>query len=123
MDTEVRSVLKQVRAERTRQALIAAAATEFDRHGYAGTPLSAVHRACGMTMGAFTFHFRSKADLATTVCQEAEDITREALAQLAPIVEFTLVVARLLKEKATCPARPGASRTVPVAHRLAGRPE
>lgn len=98
-------MVKQVRAERTRQALVAAAALEFDRHGYAGTSLSAVHRACGMTMGALTFHFRAKADLATAVCEEAEAITRGSLARLAPVgallpvVEFTLAVARLLEEE------------------------
>lgn len=35
MNTEVRPMVKQLRAERTRQALIEAAAIEFDRHGYA----------------------------------------------------------------------------------------
>ncbi|GLP66139.1 hypothetical protein TUSST3_27590 [Streptomyces sp. TUS-ST3] len=121
MNTEVRPMVKQVRAERTRQALIAAAAIEFDRHGYAGTSLSAVHRACGMTMGALTFHFRAKADLASAVCQEAETITRGALTRLAPVgallpvVEFTLVVARLLDEEVTvrAAARLTQERAVP----------
>ncbi|MGW3986071.1 TetR family transcriptional regulator [Streptomyces sp. NPDC004830] len=107
MDTEVKPMVKQVRAERTRQALIAAAAEEFDRQGYAGTSLSAVHRACGVTMGALTFHFHAKADLATAVCREAEDLTRRALAcltpaeSLPPVAEFTFVVARLLEEEVT----------------------
>ncbi|MCX4582296.1 TetR family transcriptional regulator [Streptomyces sp. NBC_01481] len=106
-DTEVKPMVKQVRAERTRQALIAAAAIEFDRQGYAGTSLSAVHRACGVTMGALTFHFPAKADLATAVCHEAEDATRHALARLTPagtllpVAEFTFVVARLLDEEVT----------------------
>ncbi|MFJ9153704.1 TetR family transcriptional regulator [Streptomyces sp. NPDC102270] len=121
MNTEVRPMVKQVRAERTRQALIAAAAIEFDRHGYAGTSLSAVHRACGMTMGALTFHFRAKADLASAVCQEAEAITRGALTRLTPrrallpVVEFTLVVARLLDEEVTvrAAARLTQERAVP----------
>ncbi|MFC9505296.1 TetR family transcriptional regulator [Streptomyces sp. NPDC057002] len=94
-----------MRAERTRQALIAAAAVEFDRQGYAGTSLSAVHRACGATMGALTFHFPAKADLATAVCREAEALTGEALARLEPagplppVAEFTLEVARLLEQE------------------------
>jgi AcrR family transcriptional regulator len=106
-DTEVKPMVKQVRAERTRQALIAAAAIEFDRQGYAGTSLSAVHRACGVTMGALTFHFPAKADLATAVCHEAEDVTRRALARLAPasalppVAEVTFAVARLLDEEVT----------------------
>ncbi|WP_103528244.1 MULTISPECIES: TetR/AcrR family transcriptional regulator [Streptomyces] len=95
---------KQVRAERTRQALIAAAAEEFDRRGYAGTSLSAVHRGCGVTMGALTFHFPTKADLAAAVAEEAETATREALAgvppdsTLPPLAAFTLAVVRLLEE-------------------------
>ncbi|MFD5869625.1 TetR family transcriptional regulator [Streptomyces sp. NPDC060322] len=100
-------MVKQVRAERTRQALIAAAAVEFDRRGYAGTSLSAVHRACGMTMGALSFHFPTKAELARAVLQEAEDITRGALARFAParpvppVAEFTLALATLLDEEAS----------------------
>ncbi|MGW1619055.1 TetR family transcriptional regulator [Streptomyces sp. NPDC002172] len=106
-DTEVKPMVKQVRAERTRQALVAAAAVEFDRQGYAGTSLSAVHRACGVTMGALTFHFSAKAELATAVCHEAEDVTRRALARpapdgaLQPVAEFTFAVVRLLDEEVT----------------------
>ncbi|MEV6259569.1 TetR/AcrR family transcriptional regulator [Streptomyces sp. NPDC051784] len=98
-------MVKQVRAERTRQALIAAAAAEFDRQGYAGTSLSAVHRACGMTMGALSFHFPTKAELARAVVQEAEGITREALTLITPacpvhpVAAFTLALARLLDEE------------------------
>ncbi|MBW8800470.1 MAG: TetR family transcriptional regulator [Streptomyces sp.] len=100
-------MVKQVRAERTRQALVAAAAVEFDRQGYAGTSLSAVHRACGVTMGALTFHFSAKAELAGAVCHEAADVTRQALARLAPdgallpVAEFTFAVVRLLDEEVT----------------------
>lgn len=98
---------KQRRAHRTRRALIAAAAQEFDRHGYAGTSLSAVHRACGMTMGALTFHFPTKRDLAVAVCSEAEALTRQALTDLRPpptvpaVVDLTLTVTRLLAEEVT----------------------
>ncbi|QWB28225.1 TetR/AcrR family transcriptional regulator [Streptomyces koelreuteriae] len=114
-------MVKQVRAERTRQALIAAAAVEFDRQGYAGTSLSAVHRACGATMGALTFHFPAKADLATAVCREAEALTGEALAKLVPagplppVAEFTLEVARLLEREVTvrAAARLARERAVP----------
>ncbi|MGI5428194.1 TetR family transcriptional regulator [Streptomyces sp. CA-179760] len=110
-----------MRAERTRQALIAAAAVEFDRQGYAGTSLSAVHRACGATMGALTFHFPAKADLATAVCCEAEALTGEALARLVPagplppVAEFTLEVARLLEQEVTvrAAARLTRERAVP----------
>ncbi|MCZ7458940.1 TetR family transcriptional regulator [Streptomyces sp. WMMC940] len=132
-------MVKQVRAERTRQALIDAAAVEFDRQGYAGTSLSAVHRACGVTMGALTFHFPTKADLVGGVCRQAEGLTRETLARLAPdrpplpdcrslpgepvrpdgglppVAEFTLAVARLLDEEVTVRAAARLSREHAVA--------
>lgn len=100
-------MVKQTRAQRTRQALIAAAAIEFDRHGYSGTSLSAVHGACGVTMGALTFHFPAKADLASAVCREAEAVTRAALPGPEPaptvrsVAELTLVVADLLECEVT----------------------
>lgn len=97
-------MVRQTRAEHTRHALITAAATEFDQHGYAGTSLAAVTKAAGVTMGALTFHFRTKADLAVAVCAEGETVTRAALdrmiAELAPdlrsVVELCLEITRLL---------------------------
>lgn len=97
-------MVKQARAERTRRALIDSAAAEFGRHGYAGTSLAAVHRACGMTMGALTFHFPTKADLAAAVARSAEVMTHRALARppvdhrLPPLAAVTLAITRLLEE-------------------------
>ncbi|WP_329488591.1 TetR family transcriptional regulator [Kitasatospora sp. NBC_01246] len=71
--------MKQERAQHTRRALLRAAAGEFDQHGYAGTSLSRVSRAAGVTMGALTFHFPTKASLADAVRADAVELTRAAL--------------------------------------------
>ncbi|WP_304940963.1 helix-turn-helix domain-containing protein [Streptacidiphilus sp. PB12-B1b] len=60
-------MVRQERAEQTREALLGAAAAEFDRNGYHGTSLSRVCKSAGVTMGALTFHFPAKADLADAV--------------------------------------------------------
>ncbi|WEB45486.1 TetR family transcriptional regulator [Streptomyces yunnanensis] len=71
--------MRQERAARTRAALVRAAATEFVRHGYAGTSLKQVCEAAGGTMGALTFHFPAKRALADEVCGQAAVLTEAAL--------------------------------------------
>ncbi|MER5205562.1 TetR family transcriptional regulator [Streptomyces sp. NPDC002825] len=98
---------RQLRAVRTRQALVNAAATEFDRSGYAGAALNRVCRAAGITMGALTFHFSTKDELAAAVQAKGQTVTRAALAALpsgpAPAlhraIDVTLELARLLEEE------------------------
>ncbi|MFC5665090.1 TetR family transcriptional regulator [Kitasatospora misakiensis] len=75
--------MRQERARQTRQALLQAAATEFDRHGYAGTSLARVSQTAGVTMGALTFHFPSKAALADAVRTQAAALTRAAVPETA----------------------------------------
>ncbi|MFG3281518.1 TetR family transcriptional regulator [Streptomyces sp. NPDC048111] len=90
---------------RTRQALVDAAAAEFDRSGYDGTSLNRVCRAAGITMGALTFHFAAKDELADAVQSQGQLITRQALDGLpegeAPAlhraIDLTLELARLLE--------------------------
>jgi AcrR family transcriptional regulator len=72
-------VVKQERAQQTRLALLRAAAAEFDRYGYAGTSLSRITRAAGVTMGALTFHFPTKSALADAVRARAAATTRAAV--------------------------------------------
>lgn len=60
---------QQRRAQATRRAIVIAAAEEFDRVGYEGTPLSAILRRSGVTKGAFYFHFASKEALAVALVQ------------------------------------------------------
>lgn len=58
---------QQRRAQATRHAIIVAAAEEFVRRGYAGTPLSAILRRGRVTKGAFYFHFTSKEAVASII--------------------------------------------------------
>ncbi|MET9363219.1 TetR family transcriptional regulator [Streptomyces sp. NPDC006632] len=69
----------QERAARTRQALIRAAAQEFDHSGYTAASLSGISRTAGTTVGAVTFHFSSKAELAEAVHAQGVAATRRAV--------------------------------------------
>jgi AcrR family transcriptional regulator len=55
---------REKQPERTRRALVEAAAEEFARHGYAGTGLGAIVARCGLTKGALFHHFPDKQALA-----------------------------------------------------------
>ncbi|MGW5638963.1 ScbR family autoregulator-binding transcription factor [Streptomyces sp. NPDC003832] len=61
---------QQDRAIRTRQAILEAAGEVFAECGYSATRISDVYQRCGVTKGAFYFHFTSKAELAQAVLDE-----------------------------------------------------
>ncbi|MEU0688407.1 TetR family transcriptional regulator [Streptomyces uncialis] len=98
--------MKQERAARTRKALVEAAALEFDRHGYEGTSLARVSRTARISLGALTFHFASKAELADTVLTQgfraargtAEQVLTREESALRSVVDLTLALTRLLEE-------------------------
>jgi AcrR family transcriptional regulator len=71
------------RGAETRRRIVAAAATAFAEHGYAGTSLNDVIRATGITKGGFYFHFASKAELALEVVQTKREESRQAAIALA----------------------------------------
>ncbi|WP_411083004.1 TetR family transcriptional regulator [Streptomyces sp. cmx-18-6] len=114
-------MVRQERAVRTRRALLEAAAAEFDRHGYDGTSLSRVCRTAGITIGALTFHFASKAELADAVQSQGQSITRTALENLpdhpAPAlhqaIDLMLELARLLEAVPTVRSAARLSRERP----------
>uniref|UniRef100_A0AAU2V629 TetR/AcrR family transcriptional regulator n=1 Tax=Streptomyces sp. NBC_00003 TaxID=2903608 RepID=A0AAU2V629_9ACTN len=58
---------QQDRAQRTRTALVEAAAEMFDRHGFALASLSAISAHAGVSKGALHFHFANKDALARAV--------------------------------------------------------
>lgn len=99
---------QQERAERTRRALIEAAAAEIDRNGYDRTSLVRICQLARISMGALTFHFPSKGELADEISQLGGEATRAAvgrvsvseLPELHVVVELTLALARLLEEDA-----------------------
>ncbi|WP_407836846.1 TetR family transcriptional regulator [Streptomyces sp. DSM 116496] len=98
---------RQDRAELTRRALIAAASAEFDKHGYAGTSLSRVSRAAGVSMGALTFHFAAKDELAAVVQAwgraktnaALRDLHKERVPPLQAAIDLTHTLAKLLEEE------------------------
>jgi AcrR family transcriptional regulator len=57
-------VSRQEQSEKTRSAIIDAAAAAFDEHGYQGAGLSLILEQAGVTRGALYFHFSSKEELA-----------------------------------------------------------
>ncbi|MER5794345.1 ScbR family autoregulator-binding transcription factor [Streptomyces sp. NPDC001980] len=71
-------MVKQLRAARTRQALVLAAAEIFATDGYALSSLPAISRRAGVSAGALHFHFPSKEALAI----EVESAARRAVEQL-----------------------------------------
>ncbi len=102
-------MVKQERALRTRQALMKAAAEEFDRHGYDATSLSRISTVAGVSIGAMTFHFSTKADLADAVQQEGRAVTLAALEPLTAgplsplrlVIDLTLELARLMEQESS----------------------
>ncbi|HEV2780666.1 MAG TPA: ScbR family autoregulator-binding transcription factor [Actinophytocola sp.] len=61
---------RQDRAERTRNAILDAAAEVFDERGFNGASLSDILTRAGVTKGALYFHFTSKEELARAIIDE-----------------------------------------------------
>ena len=74
MATSPLSIAKAVKAEATRQSLIAAARELFGEQGYAATSVDEIARQAGVTKGALYHHFRDKDDLFRAV---VEDVKRD----------------------------------------------
>jgi AcrR family transcriptional regulator len=68
------------RADRSRRAILDAAAPVFTEQGYAGASLNAIIRASGLTKGGFYFHFASKLDLALALIDDANERWRRRVA-------------------------------------------
>ncbi|NED93286.1 TetR/AcrR family transcriptional regulator [Streptomyces sp. SID11233] len=63
---------KQDRAIRTRQTILSAAATVFEKHGYQAATIAEILSEAQVTKGALYFHFQSKEELAQGVLSEQE---------------------------------------------------
>lgn len=98
----------QVRAARTRQALILAAAELIDDRGMKGTGLLDISRAAGVSKGALYFHFASKDELVAAVRQDARQsvlaLAGECLdgrcSTLAGAARFTVALSRQMRSDA-----------------------
>ncbi|MGW4033980.1 ScbR family autoregulator-binding transcription factor [Streptomyces sp. NPDC004838] len=65
-------MVKQDRAIRTRQSILAAAAKVFEERGYQASTITEILAAAGVTKGALYFHFQSKEHLAQGVLAEQD---------------------------------------------------
>ena len=100
-------MVKQSRSENTRSHLVRSAAELFDRNGFAGTTLTDVSRAAGVTKGAFYFHFSSKDELDGAIQAEACALLRAAVYRVAAsrlpalqsVVDLTHVLAGWLQDE------------------------
>lgn len=99
-------MVMQERAVRTREALVRAAAVEIDSKGYAGATLSGICKSAQVSMGALTFHFANKGELADAVVERGCEVARELIDRVAvdrecalrSVGALTLGLARLLEE-------------------------
>jgi TetR/AcrR family transcriptional regulator, transcriptional repressor for nem operon len=80
----------------TRQRIVAAAQTEFRRHGIEGCGLTGLMAAAGLTQGGFYKHFASKAQLVAESTTAAVDTQVEQMQSLpaepGPAGEFKAMV-------------------------------
>ncbi|MFD3544805.1 TetR family transcriptional regulator [Streptomyces sp. NPDC058655] len=114
-------MLMQERAARTRRSLVRAAAREFDRNGYAGSSLARITRSAGISMGALTFHFPNKEDLAAAVREQGHaatvavvgDVATRREAPVQSVVSLTLALAELLESDVAVRAAARLSREQP----------
>ncbi|MFF7448021.1 MULTISPECIES: ScbR family autoregulator-binding transcription factor [unclassified Streptomyces] len=97
---------RQLRAEQTRAAIIAAAAELFDRRGYESTSLSDIVDHAQVTKGALYFHFAAKQDLAHAIVELqcanmrrlTEEMDRRGCTALEALIRCTFGMARLSLE-------------------------
>ncbi|MFF0816087.1 ScbR family autoregulator-binding transcription factor [Rhodococcus sp. NPDC003318] len=85
-------MVRQERAEATRNAVLAAAADVFERDGYAAANLSDIIDKSGVTKGSLYFHFASKEDLARGVIDEGVRRMQVACAPLTDLRDPALEV-------------------------------
>ncbi|GAA2427700.1 ScbR family autoregulator-binding transcription factor [Streptomyces macrosporus] len=87
----------QERAERTRNALLTAAAAVFDRLGYERATLAEVSETAAVSRGALSFHFSNKSELADSVqslaCASSRDrmeaLKRRDVPALQTLIDMT----------------------------------
>ncbi|MFE4590892.1 ScbR family autoregulator-binding transcription factor [Streptomyces laurentii] len=82
---------RQMRAVRTRDALVESAAALFDRDGFDVASLAAVSARAGVSSGALNFHFPSKVELAeAVVAAAAERLVRIIRDREAPTLQSVI---------------------------------
>jgi AcrR family transcriptional regulator len=89
-------------AASTREALIAAAATAFERDGFFGTDSNRIAREAGLAAGTFYRHFEDKRAIFLAVLERRAaseiEVVRAALGERRPAAELaSLLVAQLIE--------------------------
>ncbi|UQX05315.1 ScbR family autoregulator-binding transcription factor [Streptomyces sp. RerS4] len=84
---------EQVRAIRTRGAILSAAAKIFEERGYQAATISEILTTAGVTKGALYFHFQSKEDLAQGVlsAQDQSLVLPERPSKVQEIVDIVML--------------------------------
>ncbi|MCX5199782.1 ScbR family autoregulator-binding transcription factor [Streptomyces sp. NBC_00249] len=84
---------EQVRAIRTRRAILSAAAKIFEENGYQAATISEILTEAGVTKGALYFHFQSKDDLAQGVlsAQAQNLVLPERASKIQEIVDIVML--------------------------------
>lgn len=84
------------KADRTKQQIIEAAAVVFNKKGYAGTSISDITKATGLTKGSIYGNFRDKDDLALCVFHfnagRVTEVFRVGLKKTRSAIETLLVI-------------------------------
>ncbi|MFE2477586.1 ScbR family autoregulator-binding transcription factor [Streptomyces sp. NPDC001194] len=90
---------EQVRAIRTRQTILSAAAKIFEEHGYQAATISQILGEAGVTKGALYFHFQSKEDLAQGVLAEQDQhlMVPDRASKVQEIVDVVMLHAHRLQ--------------------------
>ncbi|OEJ36277.1 ScbR family autoregulator-binding transcription factor [Streptomyces agglomeratus] len=93
---------EQLRAIRTRQTILSAAAKIFEEHGYQAATISQILAEAGVTKGALYFHFQSKEDLAQGVLAEQDQrlIVPQRPSKVQEIVDVVMLHAHRLQTDA-----------------------
>lgn len=93
---------KQERADRTRTAILDAAAKVFDDHGFNGATLSDILQHANVTKGALYFHFQSKKQIAHALIDEQFAVWQPLSGLpdigLQTVIDLTHAMARRLRE-------------------------
>lgn len=86
-------MVKQDRAIRTRQSIIAAAAKVFEERGFQAATIAEILKTAGVTKGALYFHFESKEQLAQGVLSEQDQkfVIPERACKLQEIADMVLL--------------------------------
>lgn len=98
----------QERALRTRENILQAAATAFQKHGYGATRLQDITDGQDVSKGALYFHFTSKESLAFAIMQKHDALWGDLIEKLRPgfpraitlLLEFSLQVGAAFKDNA-----------------------